>query len=63
MTSNSSRKLSGLMDREVMDAFALFDRNKDGKVTSREITELIRSLGGDVECPHVKVNRSTTVIN
>ena len=53
---NHSRKLSNLMDREVMDAFRLFDRNMDGKITSAEIKELIHSLGGDAQCPHVQVN-------
>lgn len=53
-SSVASRKLSHLMDREVMDAFNLFDRNKDGKITSEEIKELITSLGGDTHCPHVE---------
>ena len=55
MSKSASRKLSHLMDREVMDAFSLFDRNKDGKITSGEIKELITSLGGDTQCPHVQV--------
>lgn len=57
MSKSASRKLSHLMDREVMDAFSLFDRNKDGKITSGEIKELITSLGGDTQCPHVQVIR------
>ena len=56
MSKTASRKLSNLMDREVMDAFNLFDRNKDGKITSEEIKELITSLGGDAQCPHVQVS-------
>ena len=55
-SSVASRKLSHLMDREVMDAFNLFDKNKDGKITSEEIKELITSLGGDTHCPHVEVS-------
>ena len=55
MSKSASRKLSHLMDREVMDAFSLFDRNKDGKITSGEIKDLITSLGGDTQCPHVQV--------
>lgn len=54
--SVASRKLSNLMDREVMDAFSLFDRNKDGKITSEEIKELITSLGGDTQCTAVQVS-------
>ena len=51
----SSRKLSARMDSEVVDAFKLFDRDKDGKVTRDEIVGLIESLDGDSTCPHVQV--------
>ena len=51
----SSRKLSTRMDSEVIDAFRLFDRDKDGRVTKAEIIDLIESLDGDPKCPQVKV--------
>ncbi len=51
----SSRKLSLRMDQEVRDAFHLFDQDGDGRVTKREITDLIQSLEGDPNCPHVQV--------
>ena len=43
------------MDSEVVDAFKLFDRDKDGRVTREEIVDLIESLEGDSHCPHVQV--------
>ena len=52
----SSRKLSARMDSEVVDAFKLFDRDQDGRVTREEIVDLIESLEGDSNCPHVQVN-------
>ena len=51
----NSRKLSTRMDSEVVDAFKLFDRDQDGKVTRDEIVDLIESLDGDSSCPHVQV--------
>ena len=51
----SSRKLSTRMDSEVIDAFRLFDRDKDGRITKSEIIDLIASLDGDPKCPQVKV--------
>ena len=51
----SSRKLSTRMDSEVIDAFRLFDRDKDGRITKSEIENLIASLDGDPKCPQVKV--------
>ena len=52
----SSRKLSARMDSEVIDAFKLFDRDKDGRVTRDEIVDLIETLDGDASCPHVQVS-------
>ena len=51
----NSRKLSTRMDSEVVDAFKLFDRDNDGRVTRNEIVDLIESLDGDSACPHVQV--------
>ncbi len=51
----SSRKMSLRMDREVREAFGLFDRDGDGKVTKQEIAHLIQSLEGDPNCTHVQV--------
>ena len=48
------------MDSEVVDAFKLFDRDKDGRVTREEIVDLIESLEGDSSCPHVQVRRRPT---
>jgi len=50
----SSRKLSSRMDSEVLDAFKLFDRDKDGRISKTEIVDLIESLDGDPKCPQVK---------
>jgi len=50
----SSRKLSTRMDSEVLDAFKLFDRDKDGRISKSEIIDLIESLDGDPKCPQVK---------
>ena len=44
------------MDSEVIDAFKLFDRDKDGRVTRDEIVDLIEALDGDASCPHVQVS-------
>jgi len=52
--NNSSRKLSTKMDSEVMDAFRLFDRDNDGRITRSEIVALIESLEGDPNCPQVQ---------
>ena len=59
-TVRSSRKLSSRMDSEVVDAFKLFDRDKDGRVTREEIVDLIESLEGDSNCPHVQVRKRST---
>jgi len=42
------------MDSEVIDAFRLFDRDKDGRISKSEIENLIASLDGDPKCPQVK---------
>ena len=55
----SSRKLSSRMDSEVVDAFKLFDKDKDGRVTREEIVDLIESLEGDSNCPHVQVRKKS----
>ena len=40
-----------------MEAFRLFDKDGDGKVTRAEIQDLIKSLGGDPACHHVQVSQ------
>ena len=55
-SGKNSRKLSARMDSEVVDAFKLFDTDKDGRVTRDEIVKLIESLDGDSNCPHVQVS-------
>ena len=52
----SSRKLSQRVDQEVVEAFQLFDKDHDGKVTKEEIVDLIKSLEGDPKCQHVQVS-------
>ena len=59
----SSRKLSTRMDSEVIDAFRLFDRDKDGRITKSEIENLIASLDGDPKCPQVKVTTGKLKLN
>merc|ERR1719483_351230 len=54
MMSVVNRKISSRHHEEVMDAFMLFDKDKDNRVNSEEIKGLILSLGGDVGCPHVR---------
>jgi len=55
MSAASSRKLSLRADRELKEAFQLFDKDQDGKVAKEEIEALIGSLDGDAACPHVQV--------
>jgi len=52
--SVATRKLSARMDSEVCDAFRLFDSDRDGKVTRPEVEELISTLEGETDCPHVQ---------
>ena len=33
-----------------------FFQDKDGKITRKEIEELVKTLGGDTDCPHVQVS-------
>ena len=54
--SDSIRKISSKMDREVIEAFRLFDKDNDGRITRQEITHVIESLGGDPKCQHVQVS-------
>eukprot|EP00092_Neocalanus_flemingeri_P071480 GFUD01087876.1.p1 GENE.GFUD01087876.1~~GFUD01087876.1.p1 ORF type:complete len:141 (-),score=46.73 GFUD01087876.1:99-521(-) len=49
-----NRKLSTKHNDEVIDAFNLFDADKDNRVNSSEILSLIKVLGGQVDCPHVQ---------
>nr|ACO11578.1 Calmodulin [Caligus rogercresseyi] len=49
-----SRKISMKLDAELLEAFKLFDKDNDGRITKDEISDLISSLGGDSNCPHVK---------
>jgi len=42
------------MDSEVVDAFKLFDKDRNGKVTRTEIEELVKKLGGEKDCPHIQ---------
>ena len=53
---DSSRKLSMKMDTEVLEAFRLFDKDNDGLITKKEIVALITGLGGEADCPHLKVS-------
>ena len=49
-----NRKLSAKHTDEVIDAFNLFDADKDNRVNSSEILSLIKLLGGQVDCPHIQ---------
>ena len=49
-----NRKLSTKHNNEVIDAFNLFDADKDNRVNSSEILSLIKVLGGQVDCLHVQ---------
>merc|ERR1739844_458433 len=51
---NASKKLIQRVDSEVREAFTLFDKDGDGKITRKEIEELIKTLEGDTSCPHVQ---------
>merc|ERR1712086_812932 len=51
---NASKKLIEKVDSEVREAFTLFDKDGDGKITRKEIEELIQTLEGDTSCPHVQ---------
>ena len=50
------------LDQEVRDAFRLFDQDRDGKVSRKEIVDLIQSLEGDPTCPHVQVWKKSLII-
>ncbi|CAB4055727.1 CALM [Lepeophtheirus salmonis] len=52
--SHKSRKLSMKLDTEVIEAFTLFDKDKDGRISKEEISNLISNFGGDLQCPHVQ---------
>ena len=49
-----NRKLSAKHTDEVIDAFNLFDADKDNRVISSEMLSLIKLLGGQVDCPHIQ---------
>ena len=48
------RKLSLKPDQEVIQAFRLFDQDNDGRIRSGEVTHLVQSMGGHVDCSHVQ---------
>ena len=50
----SNKKLSTKESSELIDAFNLFDADKDRRINAEEILGLIRSLGGQLDCAHVK---------
>jgi len=50
----SNKKLSIKQNKEVIDAFNLFDADKDRRINSDEILSLIKALGGQTECKHVQ---------
>ena len=35
--------------------FSLSLQDNDGKITRKEIEELLKNLGGEIDCPHVQV--------
>ena len=43
----SNKKLSTKENSELIDAFNLFDADKDKRINAEEILGLIRSLGGE----------------
>ena len=47
MQKMSIRKVKR-MDSEVEQAFNVFDKDQDGKITRAEIEELVANLGGDI---------------
>ena len=49
-----NRKLSAKHTYEVIDAFNLFDADKYNRVNSSEILNLIKLVGGQVDCPHIQ---------
>merc|ERR1712110_726886 len=54
LTVMSNKKLSTKENSELIDAFNLFDADKDKRINAEEILGLIRSLGGQSDCSHVK---------
>ena len=50
----SNKKLSTKENSELIDAFNLFDTDKDKRINAEEILALISALGGQSECSHVK---------
>ena len=51
----SNKKLSTKENSELIDAFNLFDADKDKRINAEEIEALIKALGGQSDCSHVKV--------
>ena len=35
--------------------FSFSLQDNDGKITRKEIEELLKNLGGEIDCPHVQV--------
>merc|ERR1712008_212960 len=51
---NQKIEMTDKADLGVIEAFKLFDKDGDGKITRKEIEELIQTLDGDTSCPHVQ---------
>ena len=45
---------SNKMASEIQEAFEIFDKDNDGKITKTEITELVTKLGGDIKNPNIQ---------
>ena len=50
----SNKKLSTKENSELIEAFNLFDADKDNRINADEILALIKALGGQVESSHVR---------
>ena len=57
----SNKKLSTKENSELIDAFNLFDADKDKRINAKEIEALIKALGGQSDCSHVKVVKEVYV--
>ena len=53
----SNKKLSTKENSELMEAFNLFDTDKDKRINADEILALIKALGGQVELVYQRLSR------
>ena len=60
----SNKKLSTKENSELIEAFNLFDADKDNRINADEILALIKALGGQVELVYQRLSwRSNLIVS